>query len=237
MNQLRFCELPSRSTMQRHSHMEPYAALVVSGCYEEAGDRGRHRVAAGDVLIHGPFSTHCDRVPGGCNRVLDIPLPPHGLLKGSIGRVRDVDAIVNVALKDPHAALDALLEQLIIVKPTTIDLPDALATALASSVPPQIATWASEHGLARETLSRQFHALYEVSPARYRVEARVRRALAMLSSQPLLSLVSVAADCGFADQAHLSRDVTKLTGASPRYWQARARRASHLFKTVSKDGS
>jgi len=233
MNRLRFQDLPSRATMPRHSHAHSYAAVVIDGHYEEAGDGGRYRVAAGDVLLHAPFSSHCDRVPGGRNRVLDIPLPDDVSLRGSLGRVRDIDSIVGVALKDPRAVVEVLLDQLIIVKAQAIDLADALATALASATPLRIAAWANEHGVARETLSRQFHALYEVSPARFRVEARARRALGMFRSQPSRSLAEVAAECGFADQAHLSRDVVRLTGIAPKYWLACARRASHLFKTAN----
>jgi AraC-like DNA-binding protein len=232
MDQLRLSNLPSRSTIKRHGHAQPYAAVVVSGAYEEAGDNGRHRVGTGDVLIHAPYSAHCDRIPNGHNRVLDIPLPSTAVQSGSLGRVRDVDAIVNVAIKDPREAVDALLEQLVVIEPTVIDVPDMLAAALIGDSPPPIATWAHQHGIARETLSRQFQSLYEVAPARYRVEARARRAWQMIRTQAKLSLAEVATACGFADQAHLTRDLVSLTGRTPGDWRARALKSSHLFKTA-----
>jgi hypothetical protein len=38
--------------MPRHRHLQRYAAIVLSGGYVEAGDAGRMRVRAGDVLVH-----------------------------------------------------------------------------------------------------------------------------------------------------------------------------------------
>ena len=49
------------AVLPRHRHDAPYAAVVLEGGYEEAGDGGRFRVRAGDVLIHGAFSAHLDR--------------------------------------------------------------------------------------------------------------------------------------------------------------------------------
>lgn len=36
--------------------------MVLSGGYEEAGEGGRRRVAAGDVIVHHPFEAHLNRV-------------------------------------------------------------------------------------------------------------------------------------------------------------------------------
>jgi hypothetical protein len=53
----------------RHVHTRAYAALVLSGCYEEAGDSGRHRVQAGNVVLHEAFEAHLDRIPLGSKPV------------------------------------------------------------------------------------------------------------------------------------------------------------------------
>jgi|GEM_PF-6460928 len=68
--------------------------------------------------------------------------------------------------------------------------------------------------MARETLSRQFRALYEVSAAGYRVEARARRAWSALVVSSV-SLASLAHACGYADQAHLTRDVGRADWSHP----------------------
>ena len=47
--------------LSRHVHRHSYAALVLSGQYEEAGDLGRFRVQAGDVMLHDRFEGHLNR--------------------------------------------------------------------------------------------------------------------------------------------------------------------------------
>ena len=47
--------------ISRHVHKRAYAALVLSGYYEEAGGSGRHRVQAGDVVLDEAFEAHLDR--------------------------------------------------------------------------------------------------------------------------------------------------------------------------------
>jgi hypothetical protein len=37
----------NRSDIPRHRHREPYAALILSGGYEESGNLGRYRVRFG----------------------------------------------------------------------------------------------------------------------------------------------------------------------------------------------
>ena len=217
--------------MHRHYHVHPYAAVVVSGGYEEAGESGRRQVQAGDVLIHPPFSAHCDRVPRGTNRVLDIPLPFDGREWMPFGRVADPDALVRAAQQDPQSAVPLLIEQFEAAELALSDLPDQLASALDRTEPPAIAAWAAQHGVARETLSRSFQSLYQVSPNRYRIEARARRAWRTIIAAPLTSLADIAVTCGYADQAHLTRDVAMLTGLTPGAWRNQKNGTSHSFKT------
>jgi hypothetical protein len=49
-----------RTVLPRHRHESGYLALVLSGGYEEAGDRGRFHVHAGNVVLHGAFEAHMD---------------------------------------------------------------------------------------------------------------------------------------------------------------------------------
>ncbi|WP_368310814.1 helix-turn-helix domain-containing protein [Luteibacter sp. CQ10] len=57
----------------------------------------------------------------------------------------------------------------------------------------------------------------------YRARIRTLHALdAMASSR---SLVQIAADCGFSDQAHLTRSFSALTDTSPSTWRRRLARS------------
>ena len=80
----------------RHVHRRAYAALVLSGGYEEAGDSGRHRVQAGNVVLHEAFEAHLDRIPTLGAVVLNVPLPAQYPFRCGVGLVEDPDAIVRL---------------------------------------------------------------------------------------------------------------------------------------------
>jgi AraC-like DNA-binding protein len=63
-------------------------------------------------------------------------------------------------------------------------------------------------------LSRVFHASTGMTISAYRNQLRVRAALERLADGER-SLTSLAADLGFADQAHMARTVRQQTGAAP----------------------
>ncbi len=213
--------------LARHRHTTPYAALVISGGYTEAGDLGRHRVRPGDILVHGRFDAHQDRFGARGAQVLNLPLP--GITRALAGRIADPDAVARLAESDVSAAAALALETIAFDVEECADWPDLLARALRAGAVASLAEWAFEAGVAASSLSRGFRLAYGVSPKRYRAEYRARRAVeALLAASG--SLASVAADAGFADQAHMTRDVAALTGCAP----GRLRRA-HV-KTV-QDGA
>ncbi len=76
-------------------------------------------------------------------------------------------------------------------------------------------------GFDRYTTARQFRKLLGTSPHRYLVMRRLDRAKIMLSEGG--SLADVAADTGFADQAHFTRHFKKTFGMTPGRWVALSR--------------
>jgi len=54
----------------------------------------------------------------------------------------------------------------------------------------------------------------KLAPYQYVVNARVRRANALLTSTDL-SLAQVAFQCGFSNQQHMTRMVRRMTGRTP----------------------
>src|SRR5690606_11778087 len=139
--------LPAAADIARHHHREPYATVVLTGAYEEAGDAGRIAARAGEVLFHGPFSAHRDRISAKGTVGLSLPLPFDGRDWRPRGRVADPDHLVRLAERDPVEAVTALLDGL---APTTTseeeDLPDQLSAALRTSEPPKIGEWAAARG-------------------------------------------------------------------------------------------
>lgn len=213
---------PSRlqpsSVIERHHHARPYATVILSGCYEEAGDAGRFRVEPGDVLLHSPFSAHENRISDKSAQVLDLPLPLELSLGSGRGRIADPDQLVRLSERDRVAAVQRLLHAFRPVDRAERDLPDLLAEALRCAAAPTIGGWADSVGQSREHVSRAFFKLYGVSPARYRSEARARSAWQAIVTQKT-SLAAIATDAGYADQAHMTRAIKSLTGLTPTAWR------------------
>jgi AraC-like DNA-binding protein len=214
-------------TIPRHVHDEAYAAVVLDGGYEEAGERGRWRVRAGDVLLHGRFSGHWNRRPGK-TLVLNLPLA-EAAAETAMARTVDPDLLARLAERDPVDAAAALRETRGPAQAARAHVPDQLAQALSGDEAPAVEAWARDQGVSRETAFRWFRDAYGVGPARFRVEARARRAWRSIVEGEA-PLAEIAAEAGFADQAHMSRDVKDLTGRSPGAWRAQFR-LQHSFKT------
>lgn len=204
-------------SIPRHVHRQAYVAVVLSGGYEECGSRGRFRVGPGYVLLHDEFDSHLDRFgPGGAeilNLLLTGEVPGFGC-----GRIGDPDTVARVAERDRAEAGARLRQQLLEAAHPPADWPDALAVELLQDPSCRLESWARGHGLAPETVSRRFHAVFGVTPARFRAEARARRAFALITGSDA-PLARIAAEAGFADQAHLSRATHALTGYPPRAWR------------------
>ncbi|MDR7297557.1 AraC-like DNA-binding protein [Pelomonas aquatica] len=200
--------------MPRHRHGEGYVALVLAGGYVEAGDRGRLRVEAGQAVVHGSYESHGNAFSGAGARVLNLPV--FGAPAGEpLGHVDDADAIARLAERDVGQAAELLRQTF---RPSAVrlnDWPDLLAAALAADTNLALAEWAAAMGIAPQSLSRGFRQAYGVSPKRYRLELRALQALRRLPAWQG-SMAMLAAETGFADQAHLTRAIVALTGRTPK---------------------
>jgi hypothetical protein len=96
------------SALGRHVHEKAYAALVLSGGYEEEGGYGRFRVKAGDVIFHEQFEAHLDRFSETGVVVLNLRLPVRCSYTPGIARVVDADSVARVAERSCRDALDLL---------------------------------------------------------------------------------------------------------------------------------
>lgn len=213
--------LPPLGAAPRHRHAGAYAAVVLAGGYAEAGDGGRRSTLAGEVVLHGGFEAHANRIGPKGAQVLNLPLPDAWEPPAAFMRLADPDALVRLAERDKAAAARLLIDSLIPCPAEPGDWPDRLAGLPEG----RLGEWARAEGLAAATVSRGFRQVFGVSPSRYRAEARARAAWrgALSTRRPLADL---ALDLGFADQAHMTRAVVALTGAPPGWWR------SNRFKTA-----
>ena len=225
-----FARIPSRrerraaaSVAPRHRHEQAYAAVVLSGSYEECGSSGRYRVGPGDVLFHDVFEAHLDRFGAGGAEIVNLALTARPAARA--GRLSDADEFARLAGADREAALAYLLEHSVHTGSPADDWPDRLAADLQDDPELRLDDWAACHDLSAETVSRGFGRLYGVAPCAYRAGARARLAFDKIVRSGD-SLAEIAALTGHADQSHMTRAVKALTGITPNRW-----RRSNPFKT------
>jgi len=76
-----------------------------------------------------------------------------------------------------------------------------------------LADLAREAGLSSYHLARTFRAEIGMPPSTYQRQLRIRRAIGQLRDG--VPAARVAADCGFSDQAHLTRHFKRVVGVPP----------------------
>lgn len=209
-------------SLSRHCHREAFATVVLAGGYDEAGDTGRHRVRAGDVIFHRAFESHLDRFYRPGAEVLVIPIP-NRWTGPTLGSVADPDAIVRAGEKSSAEALQMLVDGFSVRATETHDWADALAEALRADPALSLEQWAEGAGLHPGSVSRGFARVFGMSAAAYRLVQRTRRAIdALLRTEVPLSRLAI--DCGFADQAHMTRAVSSVAGVPPSFLRSQYRR-------------
>ncbi|MGC1107029.1 MAG: helix-turn-helix domain-containing protein [Candidatus Acidiferrales bacterium] len=217
----------SSFSLPRHRHLRAYATVVLAGSLEESGYAGRVCATAGDVLIHPTLDCHANRIVSAGAKLIRLEWPDVDGA-GGLYRLNEVDALARTAEKDVAEAAVLLEHSLQKTWPPPPgrknDWPDVLAQDLAQDTATEIGAWAEAKGLAPETVSRGFAAAYGIAPILFRAEVRARSAWLRITRGPEC-LCAIAAETGFADQAHMTRWICRITGAPPAAW----RRESHSF--------
>jgi AraC-like DNA-binding protein len=216
--------LPCSFSLPRHRHLRAYATVVLAGSFDESGYVGRICATAGDVLIHPALDCHANRMVSAGVKLIRLNWPDASGI-GGLYQLDDVDELARAAEKDVIEAMHrlklALREKCLPSPGKKNDWPDLLLADLAKSASTDIGVWAEVNGLARETVSRGFAAAYGIAPSVLRAEVRARAAwLCITRSSDCLC--KIAADTGFADQAHMTRWIRRITGASPAVWRRNA---------------
>jgi len=172
------------------------------------------------LCFHDPFEAHLNRFFARGATVLNLPLASANCCPG-IANVGDPDAVVRMAETSRRAASDLLLSVAERWTPQASDWPAQLAMKLVECPSLKLSEWGEENDLPGWTISRGFAQVFGVSPEAFRARARARRAFGSIYDTPT-SLATIAAELGFADQAHMTRSVKQLTGAAPKVWRSRA---------------
>jgi AraC-like DNA-binding protein len=209
---------PKGTAPARHGHWQGYASVILTGAFVEAGFGGRANATSGDVLLHGRFDFHSNRST--CSRTVQILRLPwrDEHLEGHF-RIDDPDLLARVAERDPEEALSALTLNLRPAPAAPEHWTARLALDLQTTTPLSLRRWAEKAGVRPDELSRGFHSEFGISPKRFRLETRARRAWREVL-QSTQSLTTIAHDFGFSDLAHLSRSIRFLTGFPPSFWRS-----------------
>src|SRR4029077_9930318 len=106
-----------------------YATVVLAGSFEEASFAGRFLAGPGDVLLHGAFDCHANRLSSRHSlQIVRLPWSDN-MLEGRY-RVRDPDALPILAERDPFEATQQLRANLLQIKAVDLHWTGRLAEGL-----------------------------------------------------------------------------------------------------------
>jgi AraC-like DNA-binding protein len=210
-------------SLPRHRHLSAYATVVLAGVLGEAGYSGRIEAKPGDVLIHPKLDCHVNQKVFAGVRLLRLPWS-NPIFESGLYHVDHLDDLAVTGEKsaaDASLLLGELLKKCAAKSPRVRnDWPDILAEDIVTDAAVKLGDWARDHQLAPETISRGFSLAYGVSPEVFKAESRARAAWIRITDGHD-EFSAIAADTGFADQAHMNRWIRRTTGASPGTWRRR----------------
>ncbi|MDG4906455.1 AraC family transcriptional regulator [Mesorhizobium sp. WSM4898] len=230
-----------REILPGHFRMVEYASLTVPlvisfaeafaiGLGRSPGDNDRYAsfaagLYAGPVMIESFGAACCVQVnftPLGARQFFGLPMSElrdrmvglddamgfDGIaLREQLGEASDWDKRFDIAegfiagrLADAHAL--------------SPEIAWAYRTVIASGGPTRISALASEIGWSRKHLAAKFTDATGIGPKTLSRIVRFNRALS-LSKRQDDNWAGIAADCGYADQAHLVREFRQLAGETP----------------------
>jgi AraC-like DNA-binding protein len=205
--------------------------------YDGPGNATRYTL--GGAAMCGPFARHLaidtaeQRAicgvsfrPGGAAAFLAMPADElrdrHvelAALWGTDGRVLREQLL---EARGPHAVLRTL--EAALLRRLAIAAPDgAVAFALRElDAGAQVGAVTDRLGLSPARFIQKFRATVGLTPKRYARVRRFNRVLETVAHGGAIDWARVAADCGYADQAHLIHEFRAFSGLSPTAYQPRS---------------
>ena len=177
------------------------------------------RVGAGMPVIGGP----CAALRDATTDLADFWGADAERLRDALDGCRHPAAVLG--------ALEAFLVGYLGARPSGLAAPDAATRhglrVLAGGH--SVADTIARTGLSRAGFARLFDREVGLSPKRWAGIARFQRAAKRLMRSPI-ALADLAAACGYADQAHLTRDFRRYAAVTPRSFRPRsADERNHLL--------
>lgn len=237
--------VPGDTRLRKHAHDCGHICVVLDGGFVEHDRHGWRDVGAGTVRVSGSARHDIDFSPGGATCLVmevdaAVALPSsarffeNDLELARIARnigstARRHDPASKVLTDDLTTEFLAQISRRLTGKtacpPPWLERTRSLIHDSAGIA--SVEALAKEAGVHRVHLARTFRDHYGVAVTRYARSVRVQTALALLASTQL-PLSRLAAESGYADQSHLTREVRAATGRTP----AAIRSMLHPFKTA-----
>lgn len=227
---------------------------VVIAAHPDPGQApSRHRVLLGGLHTAPALVAHAGSQDG--VQVALHPLGARALLGLPAGELAGLDLeaaeVVGPVADELHervaaagtwqerfAALDDVLLR---VADPDAQVPPEVARAwhrlVASGGQVRAAQLAEETGWSGRHLAERFGVEVGLAPKAAARVARFDRARRLLAAGGARSLADVAADCGYADQAHLAREFNALAGCPPSRWRAEELRNVQAAPSPAPAGS
>jgi AraC family transcriptional regulator len=221
-----------------HAHEPAYITAVIAGAYHERTGRRSRDVARDDLLFHPAGEEHAVRFRAPLTHAFRLQPTPtmreaerlaNASLEKAIQQAPQARAII-MRIRHHYRAggvlaqlsIDGLACDLLASCASTGRSPgahpgarrarDLIETALANT--PPLEALAAQAGCHPVTLARAFRRMFGCSIGSYVRRRRLETAVSLLQHSDL-SISAVAARCGFADQAHLTRSLRQRTGHTP----------------------
>jgi AraC-like DNA-binding protein len=191
-----------------HRHLDAYLALVDAGAYVEYSADGAFRCLSGMAVVHPAWHLHSNQFADRQVRVTNVALSsaPRYEVFGLSNRRFDQARVIE----DAGELFDFIREEGEPVKASWGPQKMQTMAGMLSDDPRQrIDEVAASLNLSPEHASRRFRQHIGMTPAAFRSEHRLRKALRLLRRGR--SAIDVALGCGYSDQSHLCRAVKKAT--------------------------
>ena len=221
-----------------HDHVQAYLCVVLAGSYEESSHSGLLHARPGSILGHPEGHRHRNQFGDAGARCLSVI--PDEMWRESFGLAHLLNDATHTDLGARAEPLNTALQELrrpddlsplvltasvleMVVNASRRRLERASAPFVRRVIDivhanigklPSIATLALEAAVHPAHLSRVFRQQTGMSIGVFARKHRVRVALEQLANTAL-PLSAIAAQSGFADQAHMTRAVCASTGLTP----------------------
>ena len=195
-----------------HRHKDAYATLVLDGSYLETSVDGPVECVPGALVIHPSFHAHGNRFCHTGAHTINIALPPYTIVQTYQVWQTNVKEALEVFRHMPGR----LMELIDTACPYEYEEVPAWCREFTKQLgltTTSVSQLAIEFGLSSAYVSRMIKRIYGMPPVVLRREWRWRKALSLIIRG--LAPADIAAQAGFADQSHLTRICSQVTGEPP----------------------